>query len=491
MTFTPHLFQQKDLATLRDNNYTGLLAIQPGGGKTYTSLFAALDSNASQTLVIAPKSTFATAWQKSTPNVLEHEARIIGNGTKAERQALSDLEWGSPGVYLVSPQLFTRADISMWLPDMLICDEVHQINKAGGKGQRKLSGFSPKDDPISKQIGASLSLSGTPARSNFERMWAICRLHWPELYRRGEVAYDNPYSWMLERMTSKEIITGKRNPETGKFPTAKVWLAERDEGRLFREMPCVIQHFRREECCAYHPTGFLLNEEPNEVERVVELSPKQKRIIKELENQGLAWIDDQPFVVDLPMTIKQRIRQVTLGEPEIKFTGEFDEFGVEKTTLRYDPECKSTFIDETLNILEQLGDEPVIIYLASQQFAEVLTKRLVKAGISAFEYSGKTTKTRDADLAGFGTKYRVCVGIVSAIGTGTDNIQDVCNNEIWLEVPLDDVDAIQAEARTDRMGQTKQVQRFRIHDDMGYSGGMYDRKLTKRLELAKSTRLEV
>lgn len=489
MTFKPHPFQHKDLATLSENNYTGLLAIQPGGGKTYLSLFAARDSNASQTLVIAPKSTFATAWQKSTPNVLEHGARVIGNGTKAERQALSDLEWGLPGVFLVSPQLFTRADISMWRPDLLVCDEVHQINKAGGKGQRKLSGFSAKDDPISKQVGASLSLSGTPARSSFERMWAINRLHWPELYRRGEVAYDNYFGWLAGRMTSKEIITGR--DQNGALKKARLWLAERDEGRLFREMPCVIQHFRREECCEFHPEGFLLNEEPNPVKRVVELTPKQKRVIKELENQGLAWIDDQPFVVDLPMTIKQRIRQVTLGEPEIRFTGEYDEFGVEKTTLRYDPECKSPALDELFNILEQLGDEPVIIYMASQQFAEVVTKRLVSAGISAFEYSGKTTKTRDADLAQFGTKYRVCVGIVSAIGTGTDSLQDVCNNEVWMEVPLDDVDTQQTLARLDRLGQTKQVQQFWIHDELGYSQGMYDTKLTKRLELAKSTRLEV
>lgn len=489
MTFKPHDFQVKDLATLRENNFTGLLAIQPGGGKTYLSLFAARESNANQTLVIAPKSTFATAWQKSTPNVLEHEARVIGNGTKAERQALSDLEWGLPGVFLVSPQLFTRADISMWRPDLLVCDEVHQINKAGGKGQRKLSGFSAKDDPISKQVGASLSLSGTPARSSFERMWAINRLHWPELYRRGEVAYDNYFGWLAQRMTSKEIVTGR--DQNGALKKARLWLAERDEGRLFREMPCVIQHFRREECCEYHPAGFLLNEEPNEVERVVELTPKQKRIIKELENQGLAWIDNQPFVVDLPMTIKQRIQQVTLGEPELKFTGEYDEFGVEKTTLRYDPECKSPALEELFNILDQLGDESVIVYMASQQFAEVVTKRLVKAGISAFEYSGKTTKTRDADLAQFGIKYRVCVGIVSAIGTGSDGIQSATKNEVWMEVPLDDVDTIQAEARVDRMGQTKQVQRFRIHDELGYSQGMYDTKLTKRLELARSTRLEV
>lgn len=514
MTYKPYAFQEKDLAKLREHNYTGLLAIQPGGGKTATALFSARDSGASQTLIVAPKSTFNTAWKSTTPNILGVEARVIGNGVKDQRAAMSDLEWGVPGVYLTSPQLFTVSDISMWKPDLLVVDEVHQLNKAGGKGQRKLSGFSAKDDPISKQVGASLSLSGTPARSSFERMWAICRLHWPELYSRGQVGYDNYYSWLLDRMTSEEIPTAfewvpctwseyrsrgevygkviQGIPHLGKTTrTNKKWLLEKEPGRLFSEMPCVIQHFRREQCCEFHPNGFLDMEKPNEVERVVELAPGQKRIIKELEDQGLTWIEDNPFVVDLPMTLQQRIRQVCLAEPTLEYTGELDEYGIPKTTLNYPEDFKSSFFEETLNILDQLGDEPVVIYLSSQRFAHVLTKRLIAAGISAFEYSGKTSKSREEDLKGFGTKFRVIVGIVSALGTGTDSLQHVSNNEVWLEVPVDDVDTQQAMGRLERMGQRKQVQRFWIHDDLGYSQGMFSTKLAKRLEVARSTRLEV
>jgi superfamily II DNA or RNA helicase len=129
MTYKPYAFQEKDLAKLREHNYTGLLAIQPGGGKTATALFSARDSGASQTLIVAPKSTFNTAWKSTTPNILGVEARVIGNGVKDQRAAMSDLEWGVPGVYLTSPQLFTVSDISMWKPDLLVVDEVHQLNR--------------------------------------------------------------------------------------------------------------------------------------------------------------------------------------------------------------------------------------------------------------------------------------------------------------------------------------------------------------------------
>lgn len=485
--FKPFDFQEKDLKKLRDNNYTGLLAMEPGSGKTPTALFSVRDSGADQTLVIAPKNTFANAWNETSKKVLDTEARVVGNGNKKERQALADLEWGLPGVFLVSPQLFTRADISMWTPDMLIVDEVHQLNNANKKGQRKLSGYQVKDKPISRQSGMKLALSGTPARSSFERMWAVTRFLWPERMFQGDISYDNYYGWLNERMSSKKIVIGK--DDFGNLKYAKEWLLEKDQGRLFQEMPCVLQHFRREECCEFHPNGFLLFDKPNEIKRIVELSSEQKRIIKELEKQGLAWIDDHPLVVDLPITLQQRIRQTCLAVPTLTESKELDKDGLPKTDVSFADDCKSSFIDETFNILEQLGDEPVLIFVSSQKFASVLTKRLNKAGITAFEYSGVTSKTRDRDKELFGTEFRVCVGQVTAVGTGLDGLQTVCKNEIWLEVPVDDIDTIQGSARLDRLGAIGQVQRFWVHDDLGYSRGMLGDKLAKRLEVAKSTRL--
>ena len=78
---------------------------------------------------------------------------------------------------------------------------------------------------------------------------------------------------------------------------------------------------------------------------------------------------------------------------------------------------------------------------------------------------------------------------MSAFGTGTDGVQDVCNNEIWLEVP-DNTTAQQTEARLDRLGQTKQVQRFYIQDSEGRVSGRMSEKIEERLTLAKSLRIQ-
>src|SRR5690625_6214702 len=70
------------------------------------------------------------------------KAVTIGNANKAQREAKADFEMGFPGVYIVTPQLFTREDVSLWTGDMLIVDEIHLLGRPGSKGQKKLSAYS-------------------------------------------------------------------------------------------------------------------------------------------------------------------------------------------------------------------------------------------------------------------------------------------------------------------------------------------------------------
>lgn len=59
---TPYDWQLRDLAKLRANNYTGLVAIEAGGGKSLTATLALIEARPQVTLIVAPKSTHQTAW---------------------------------------------------------------------------------------------------------------------------------------------------------------------------------------------------------------------------------------------------------------------------------------------------------------------------------------------------------------------------------------------------------------------------------------------
>lgn len=474
-------WQKVDQDFLARHNWTALLAIETGGGKSLAAVEAIRNSGAERVLIVAPKQTHHSAWIPTVERQLGLTARVIGNGRKADREALADFEWGSPGIYLVTPQFLTRADVSRWEGDMLAVDEAHELSKAGGKGQRKLSGYSAKDgEPLAQRFVHRLALSGTPARNNFERLWATMRLLWPELGAPGQVANMSHWGWLKERMGSAQVFVGRDMWGAPKYATK--WIGERSPGRLFNEAPAVIQHFRRHRCCEFHPNGFLTNEEPVVVVREVELTAQQKKAIREMEDHYMTWLGDNPLVADLTITQKQRIRQMCLGVPTVS----------EEGGVTFEPDCASPFYDELVNILESLDEgEPVVVFVESQKFARVVSDRLNGDGYSAFEYSGKTTSTRNEDLSRFGKDFQVAVVVISAGGTGLDGLQRVANTEVWLERSVDPTLNLQAEARLDRIGSTKGVQRFLIQDDLGYAEGRFSKQLDRMLKLRESTRKEV
>lgn len=494
MTFAPRPSQQADLEKIRAAGYRALLNIQTGYGKTVVSCMTAVDAGAEVVLIIAPQSTHRGAWKKDVKLVTGKDVRVLGNGNKEQKAAIRDLEFGMPGFYVITPQLFTRIDSTLWYPDLLIVDEVHQLGNPGSKGQRKLSGYDDHDEcePISLRAKHVLALSATPARNNFERMWSVMRLLWPHLYNRDEVAYDNHWQWKQDRMESKVIKTSAvypdNHPLAGEHKTATLWLTESEPGCLISEAPCVIQHFKRERCCDFHPEGFSKTDPPVTIERDIFLNAEQKRILKDLEEQALAWLEDHPLVVDLPLIMHQRLRQVALGVPYIEYvTVVEDGEEVVKPIVDYRLDCKSPVVDEVLNIAAQLDEAPFVIFLESQRFIKPLVHQLTEAGVVAQEYSGK----KKADLERFGQDYRVLVGQMASVGTGTDGLQHVASDEIWVQASLDDSLNEQAEGRLDRDGQTGTVQRFHIRDDYGMFEGQLSKQLQKRLDLNRSLRAAV
>lgn len=509
---TPLPWQIEDQRMLRASGYTGLVATEAGGGKSLTATLATKDSGADVTLIIAPKSTFDTAWIPTLRDNIDVEARVMGAGKKAEKQAYLDFLLGYPGVYLVTPQWVSRTDTSEWSGDLLIHDEAHQGNTMGTKLQRTLGGYSPADDPIAPRFGGRMALSGTPLRQAFANAWGLMRLLWPEYSSRGQIADANPFMWQVDRMTYEDIVTGvdwfpctweeyrnrgetwgkviEGQPHLGEVKKAKKYLGEKDPGKLLSEMPCAIIHKRRETCCPWHVPvqrddgtwttgGFLPTEEPQVIERRVELTAKQKRSIREMESIMMTYIDHNPLVADIPLTQKQRIRQLTLGEAEAV------ELEDDKTTIRFPLDAPSPFTDETLHILSNLpDDENVVVFLESQQYAEVLVHRLNKDGYVAQEYSGK----RKADLSKFGTDYRILVGVLAAIGTGTAGLNHVSHTEIVFEQPVSLTLKEQGAARLDRMDNKHRVQRYILLDSEGVQEGRIDDLAAKKLAVNRSLR---
>lgn len=486
---TPYPWQLRDVDTLRRNNWTGLLRLEAGGGKSLTATLAIMEAKPRVTLIIAPQSTHETAWIPTLRDNAGITPRIIGNGNKAAKEAYSAFRLGYPGIYLASPQWVTRTDVSDWSGDMLIIDEIHQgAVTPKSKMQRKVSGYVASDgEPLNVRFRHRLALSATPMRGDFSNMWGVCKFLWPDRIGRGDIADYNFIQWQYDRMDYVEVYTNQRD-HTGQPKKVKQFQSEKNPGRLISEMPCVITHTRRETCCAEptHQGGFLPVDEPQVIERTVPLTAKQRKAIREMSDSMFTWLNDNPLVAEIPLTAKQRIRQLTLGEGDATTVmRKTDDGEVERTTLVFDKDCASPVVDETIHILSNLPtNEPVTVFMESQRFAEVMTYRLNKVGFSAAEYSG----VRKADLSRFGQDFQVLVGVVSAIGTGTAGLNKVCSTEIWAEQPVSLTLQIQTQARLERMDNTRQVQRYVLLDDEGVQLGRMEDLWMQKLVVNRSLR---
>lgn len=476
----PHDYQRADLDVMRANGYRALLNMGTGSGKTFEALQAHVESGSRVTLIIAPDQTHASAWLP-TMEKMGLTGRVIGNANKAKKQALFDFQMGYAGLFLCTPEFFTRTDVSAWSGDLLIVDEAHKLANPKSKGQRKLSGYVARDgQPLSQRFRGVLLLSGTALRNRFEFAWSHSRTLWPHLYESGQISYDNYYGWQNQRMEYTEIYTSRRD-QNNQPVKVKQYFGEKQPGRWVSEAPAVITHLKRERCCSYHPAGYLSTTEPTVIHETIPLTAAQKKAVKDMETTMMAWLNDNPLVSEISLTTATRVRQMTLGLPTVTYN-EADEMEVS-----FADDCESPYLDWLLNFAEE-NDEPLVVYTDSAKFAAVTVKRLNAAGISAFEFSGATRNSRDAMLKEFGTKYRVVVGVISAIAEGTDGIQHVAKTEVWLNSSLDGTLNAQAEGRLDRLGQKDQVLRIYLHDDLGLSENRFSESIERRLALAKSLR---
>jgi ERCC4-related helicase len=223
-------------------------------------------------------------------------------------------------------------------------------------------------------------------------------------------------------------------------------------------------------------------DEPTVRHETIPLLPAQKKAIKEMESHMMTYLEDNPMVADIPLTQAQRIRQIALAVPSIEYVED-------NPVVTFAEDCASPALDRAIDLLtDEMENECVVVFTDSQKFAAVVTARLNEVGISAFEFSGQTRGERDVMLSQLGTKYRVVVGVLAAIAEGVDGIQHVANNEIWLSRSTDETINEQAAGRTDRSGQTKQILRVYLHDDLGLSEGRFSEAVERRLLLNRSLR---
>lgn len=444
-----HLDAEQEQAVVRmvaEPTKAALNASQYGVGKTIVTVEVARRLGGAVNLIICPVFT-KLSW-KNTILGQEPTAQVsMISSLKAGKQALEDLLNLKPGWYIVGREYFrSKQDLINKIShhiDFAAYDECQAFANHRGLSFKLMKHFKPK---------YKMALSATPARNRFTGMWAIHQWLWPKL--EGHASF---WTWVKDWCETEDdffagtAIKGEKNP-----------------GEFVKRLPCYI--------ALEKDFG-----DPEEFEISVELSARERSIYNQIEKTMIAWLEDNPLVIKFPATKRIRLRQVTLGE--IAYDPEKDE-------VYFPEDMKSTKYNTLVQVLKEFPDEPMLVFVASQKYASVVTKKLQNDGFRAFEWSGAVSEKQREQIKQWFIDGEIdyIVATPASIGEGTDGLQHRARMMVWLERSDDGMVNEQAFRRLFRRGQERQVVSLSIIAEDTYDRGQLSNLIDQRLAMNKSLR---
>lgn len=436
---TPDAEQERDIELiLTEPTHAALDASDMGTGKTLVACEVIIRAEVGTALIICPLGVRVNFERTLRRQGYAGDIRRI-DGKQKGKAAFEDLKQNVPGVYLIGREYFRLKDWNKIRPDIVVFDEVHAVSNRKTLGFKQLKNLKPKR--------LRLGMSGTPSGNRFEGMWAVTRWLWPDLVERSFWRWAAEWTKIEEDWFAGKQVVGEKKP-----------------GAYVKNLPCYL---RRESS---------LDVEYVEEVRLVELTPTQRKIYRQMEEEMVMWLEENPSVAAVPVVQRVRLRQITLGVPTLAEDGSVD----------FKPDCTSSKIDALKEIIKDLDPgEPLLILTDSSRFAKVVANRLGdKAGLWTGD---QTQKQRDETKAKFiDGSVQWLVATIAAIGEGVDELQTNCNHVVWLSRSENRILNEQAQARLHRTGQQKHVYGYDIQALDTYDSGIFQRLELQKYEMHDS-----
>lgn len=474
---TPRPYQAHDIQVLAKGVHNAALhGTEMGLGKTLMAVEALLERGSDRNLIVAPLNTHQS-WADTIRGQTRGRANVLVHPPGASTTPEANLWWRAvqartPGWYILGWHAFTgKATKEQAQAYKKAVDEAKKHNRRKPKRHPNLPWWktghwsavvldechrmaNPKSMAYltanTLDTEFKMAMSGTPARNRVEGFWAVMSWLWPHLYHNDVPGAQTYYQWVFKNLQVEKVSYGSGINIVGEKPGH----------RIADTIPLYVRRTTEE----------VMGELPGVITQTIEvplLPGTQERAYRELEERYFTWLEGQPLGTRLDAIKFLRLRQIALGVPRVTYTGEYDEDGCEKLDVDFAPDCKSNKIDVAKELLTDLPeDEPVLILTHSARFAKSVVHQINKAKLGPTAlYTGDVDQaTRNTLRQRFGRdNLRVLVAGIAAIGEGTDGLQHVCRNEIWLSEYDDGILNTQAQKRLHRHGQKHTVRRWYVH----------------------------
>ena len=421
-----------------------------GAGKTVKAVEVVRRRDDKRVLIIAPLGT-RLGWRTTFERQgVALPFRWINSSKEGKANLKSWLEQDE-GIYFVGTEYFVRLGwngkkrTSIWTrePDIILFDEAHRSQNRHSKTYKTLN-----------QLWApmKISMSGTPTGNSFEGAWAVTKWLWPQII-------DGSYYKWRDKWCELEYDYFD--------PSGRRVVGEKIPGRFFNSLPCYIR------------LESELDVSLIEEQVPVELSATQRRAYEKLEKDMILWVEDNPLVIEFPVTLRGRLRQATLGMFSVTDEGE----------VVFKNDCKSSKIEALEDILSnRIDGEPALILTDSRKFADVLCAR-IPGSVPWHGHVSQTQREKNKEMFLSG-EVKYVVAVISAIAEGVDGLQHATRNIVWVSRSDNRILNEQAMKRVHRQGQTRQVRSFDIVALDTYDSGVLSDQLSKALEMNRTLKSE-
>ncbi len=339
-----------------------------GAGKTFMSLAAAESMDTWPVLIVCPN-TLKTNWREEIEKWYpERTVQVVDGGVVGRRKQLATpadyyiVNWDALrfhsklsgyGSMALTAKEKTPGELNRpW--GMVICDEAHRAKDPKAKQTRALWA-------IGESARHRFALTGTPAPENPANFWTLLR-------------FVSPDEWPAKsKFIDRYCITAWNG--WGGIDVIGIRPELRDEYNKVVQ-PRFLRRLK----------AMILPHLPEKIEttRFVEMTAAQKKSYKQMVKDQIAELEGGTLVQFDGLSIHTRLSQFASANMMM------DEAGQVHLT---DPSCK---VDELMLMLEELGDEPVVVFAQSAQLIQLAERRLAKEEISHGTIAGYVDgETRD------------------------------------------------------------------------------------------------
>jgi len=420
-----------------------LLADEMGTGKTVQAI-AAMQVAGFPALVVCPNSMKLT-WEQElgvwAPSV---QAHVVKGGAATRRKQFAAAEAaiaeGQPVAVIVNwEQLKEHSRIGGW-GDIKLSDKEKEPKELNAIEWRTVVADEAHrgKEPRSKQTralwavaaGAEFvwALTGTPVANTPEDLWSIMHLVAPHEFP-SKTAWIDRYG-----LTEWNYFGGMD----------VVGLKSETKEELFRYLDARFIRRTKEQVLPQLPPKTYQR-------RWVSMAPKQAKAYKQLKDRMLAELESGVLVASDPLVKATRLLQFASAYGELVEGPPDPETGEPTENLVLTaPSCK---VDAMLEVAEEMGGRPCVVFAESRQLIELAALALAKAGYTVGQVTGAVpAEERQANVVRF--QAGQLQFLLLTLGAGGEGLTlTAADTAVFLQGTPSLIKRKQAEDRLHRIGQ--------------------------------------